>query len=83
MVLPGENKTFDQFKDDDTFCRGWAAQQSGTKGGWSYDIPYTQCMYLKGNKVPVPGGGGPSFNPGDGGRSGVGARAVTGIVSGA
>jgi hypothetical protein len=56
MVLPGEGKTLDQFHGDDTFCRGWAAQQSGTGGGWRYDIAYTQCMYIKGNKVPVTGG---------------------------
>jgi hypothetical protein len=61
MVLPGEGKTLDQFHGDDAFCRGWAAQESGSGGGWPYDIAYTQCMYIKGNKVPVPGGLQPAY----------------------
>ena len=61
MVLPGEGKTLDQFHGDDAFCRGWAAQQSGSGGGWRYDIAYTQCMYIKGNKVPVTGGFQPPY----------------------
>ena len=61
MVLPGEGKTLDQFHGDDAFCRGWAAQESGSGGGWRYDIAYTQCMYIKGNKVPVTGGFQPTY----------------------
>jgi hypothetical protein len=56
MVLPGEGRTLDQFHGDDAFCRSWAGQQSGSGGGWRYDIAYAQCMYIKGNKVPVTGG---------------------------
>ena len=63
LVLPGENKTLDQFHGDDAFCRGWAAQQSGTTGGWRYDIAYTQCMYIKGNKVPVSADLQPAYTP--------------------
>jgi hypothetical protein len=30
MVLPGDGKGFDQFRVDDTVCRQWAFQQTGT-----------------------------------------------------
>jgi hypothetical protein len=30
MVLPGNGKNFDQFQTDDSLCRQWAAQQTGT-----------------------------------------------------
>ena len=68
-VLPGDEKTIEEFHADDTTCRQWAAQQSGaaaTEGsttngrGWSsapaqrsYDLAYAQCMYTKGNQVPI------------------------------
>lgn len=116
LVLPGTDKSFDQFRADDGVCRGWAAQQSGittaqvanestatgaavgaglgavggaligsasgeAAGGaavgagvglltgtavgagnaqegamtvqWRYDNAYVQCMYAKGNQIPV------------------------------
>ena len=119
MVLPGNGKDFEQFKVDDTVCRQWALQQTGTTtekastdttvtgaavgtvlgaatgaavgaaygspgtgaavgsglgllGGTAvgaddaasaertvqrrYDIAYMQCMYAKGNQVPMPRG---------------------------
>lgn len=31
MALPGHDKTFDAFKQDDGECRGWAFQQSGAQ----------------------------------------------------
>ena len=68
-VLPGDEKTIEEFHGDDTTCREWAAQQSGvtaTQGSasnspaWSsapaqrsYDLAYAQCMYTKGNQVPI------------------------------
>ena len=29
MALPGDGKSFDQFRADDYECRGWASEQSG------------------------------------------------------
>ena len=114
MVMPGEGKTFDQFRGDDAECRQFAHYQIGgktaeqaaansgvetaivgtaigaaagaainghqgagvgaatglalgsligsdaanTSGGIlqrRYDIAYVQCMYAKGNKVPMQG----------------------------
>jgi hypothetical protein len=62
LVLPGPGKTLEQFQADDTFCRQWAAQQAartaageiyGATMQWQYDMPYQQCMFAKGNRVPV------------------------------
>jgi hypothetical protein len=124
MVLPGTGKSFDQFQTDDSDCRQWAAQQTGTTtqqaktdtavsgaaigtavgaavgaaigaaagspatgaavgagvglmggtiGGASaadgthrtvqrrYDIAYMQCMYAKGNRIPVARGSQPAY----------------------
>ncbi len=33
MVLPGGGKSFEQFQADDTICRQWATQQTGTTPG--------------------------------------------------
>jgi hypothetical protein len=68
-VLPGDEKTIEEFHGDDTTCRQWAAQQSGATAtqatasngrAWSsapaqrsYDLAYAQCMYTKGNQVPI------------------------------
>ena len=67
-VLPGDEKSLEEFQGDDTTCRQWASQQSGataTQGStsnspaWSsaaqhsYDLAYAQCMYTKGNQVPI------------------------------
>ena len=67
-VLPGDEKNLEEFQGDDTACRQWASQQSGTaptsgstSNGpvWSssaqrsYDLAYAQCMYTKGNQVPI------------------------------
>lgn len=116
MVLPGAGKSFEQFQGDDSVCRQWAMQQTGTTPGQAatestvagaaigtllgaaagaalgaaagnagvgaaagagigllggtaagagrgdfaggsvqqrYDHAYIQCMYAKGNQVPV------------------------------
>ena len=60
MVLPGTGKTLDQFHADDAACREWAGQQSSTDQ-WRYDMAYMQCMYAKGNRIPVPGGSQPTY----------------------
>jgi hypothetical protein len=66
LVLPGDGKRFDQFRSEDLVCRHYAfAQIGGTTPGQAaansseeaqqrYDIAYIQCMYAKGNRVPVP-----------------------------
>src|SRR5262245_36679786 len=123
MVLPGDGKNFEQFQVDDSICRQWAAQQTGTNtdkvttdsalsgatigtllgaaagaalgaaagnpavgaaagagvgllGGTAvganrgnagalsvqsrYDTTYMQCMYAKGNQIPVARGSQPA-----------------------
>jgi hypothetical protein len=51
-VLPGDEKTIEEFHGDDTTCRQWASQQSGAVQR-GYDLAYAQCMYTKGNQVPI------------------------------
>jgi hypothetical protein len=58
MVLPGSGKSFEQFQAEDAACRQWAAQQTettqtATPAQHRYDISYMQCMYAKGNQLPV------------------------------
>jgi hypothetical protein len=53
LVLPGNGKSFEQFQTDDAACRQWSAQQTGTSVQVRYDIAYAQCMYAKGNQIPV------------------------------
>lgn len=61
MVLPGNGKNFEQFQADDAVCRQWAAQQTGTTTQRaSYDMSYMQCMYAKGNQIPLARGPSPS-----------------------
>lgn len=67
MVLPGSRSTFDQFRQDDYACRQFASGQMGGAVGMSegsdaamvnqedYDKTYIQCMYAKGQRVPVSG----------------------------
>jgi len=68
-VLPGDEKSLEEFQGDDTTCRQWASQQSGmttaqgsssNSPAWSsapvqrsYDLAYAQCMFTKGNQVPI------------------------------
>jgi hypothetical protein len=63
LVLPGTDKDFAQFLNDDGICRQFAHSQIATyqrepnseeEGQQSYDISYLQCMYGKGHRVPVP-----------------------------
>jgi len=64
LVLPGGDKNFDQFHNDDLQCRQLTHTQLATsqqdadsreEAQQNYDIVYIQCMYGKGHKVPVPG----------------------------
>ena len=59
MVLPGAGKSLEQFQTDDGTCRQMAGQEiEKSKGGevpaqHRYDMAYMQCMYAKGNQIPV------------------------------
>jgi hypothetical protein len=64
MVLPGTNKTFDQFRLDEQDCRAHAQaqnakssteQDSAGSPQQRYDRAFLQCMYAKGHKVPLTG----------------------------
>lgn len=64
LILPGAGKDFNQFHKDDLMCRQLAHTQITTapeepdskeEGQQYYDITYIQCMYGKGDRVPVPG----------------------------
>ena len=64
LVLPGTGKDYNSFHNDDLACRQLAHDQIATsqeypdskeEGQQNYDINYIQCMYGKGNRVPVPG----------------------------
>lgn len=64
MALPGSDKSFDQFRNDDNQCRQFAHEQvtvlgtdgaSNRNGQQRYDRSYVQCMYAKDHRVPVYG----------------------------
>jgi len=64
MVLPGTNKTFDQFRLDEQDCRAHAQAQNAKSSTEEdsagspqqrYDRAFLQCMYAKGHKVPLTG----------------------------
>jgi hypothetical protein len=64
MVLPGTNKTFDQFRLDEQDCRAHAQaqnakssteQDSAGSPQQRFDRSFLQCMYAKGHKVPLTG----------------------------
>jgi hypothetical protein len=66
MVLPGTGKSLEQFRSDEAACRQWAAQQTGTTTGPTsvqrrYDMNYMQCMYTRGNQIPVTKGSQPAY----------------------
>jgi hypothetical protein len=61
MVLPGTGKTLEQFHADDAACREWVAQQTPPTDQWRSDMAYLQCMYAKGNRIPVTGGSQPAY----------------------
>lgn len=62
MALPGSDKSFDQFRNDDHQCRQFALEQAATAGTSDnlnigkqqrYDSSYIQCMYARDHRVPV------------------------------
>jgi hypothetical protein len=55
-ALPGSAKNADEFRSDDALCRQAAAVEAKATKKWRYDMTYLQCMYAKGNQIPVPGG---------------------------
>ena len=63
MVLPGTGTSFEHFRNDDTLCEQYASTQvSAGEGSDSeqelqerYDVAYVQCMYAKGQRVPISG----------------------------
>lgn len=63
LALPGPDKDFTQFQNDDVNCRKFARGQielskikpnSFEEGQQLYNIGYIQCMFGKGHRVPVP-----------------------------
>ena len=56
MALPGSAKSADEFRSDDAACRQTAAADAKATKQWRYDMTYLQCMYAKGNQIPVPSG---------------------------
>ena len=55
MALPGSAKSADEFRSDDAACRQAAEIDAEATKQWRYDMVYLQCMYAKGNQIPVPG----------------------------
>lgn len=56
MALPGSAKSADDFRSDDAACRQLAASDAAATKTWRYDMTYLQCMYARGNQIPVPSG---------------------------
>jgi len=56
MALPGSAKSADEFRSDDAACRQAAAIDAKATKAWRYDMTYLECMYAKGNQIPVPSG---------------------------
>lgn len=63
LVLPGADKSFTEFYNDDANCRQYVRGQivsskykpnSDEEGQQLYNIGFIQCMYGKGHRVPVP-----------------------------
>ena len=55
-ALPGSAKTAGEFRADDAVCRQAAAIEAKATEKWRYDMTYLQCMYAKGDQIPIPGG---------------------------
>ena len=54
MALPGSAKSADETRSDDAACRQAAEVDAKATKQWRYDMIYLQCMYAKGNQIPVP-----------------------------
>jgi hypothetical protein len=65
MALPGSAKSADEFRSDDASCRQAAAIDATATKKWRYDMTYLECMYARGNQIPVPNGMfAPTVSPG-------------------
>ncbi|MGR9086764.1 MAG: hypothetical protein ACU841_06790 [Gammaproteobacteria bacterium] len=62
LVLPGAEKDFTQFRNDEDLCRLFARNRltssqaktnSSEEAQQQYDIGFMQCMYAKGHRIPL------------------------------
>jgi hypothetical protein len=56
LALPTTGKPLDVFQAEDAACRTYAQHQSAaavTPRQSQYDLAYIQCMYSKGNAIPM------------------------------
>jgi hypothetical protein len=60
MALPGSAKGADEFRADDAACRRIAAADAKATKQWRYDMTYLQCMYTRGDQIPVSSGFAPA-----------------------
>ncbi len=56
MALPGSAKSAEEFRSDDSACRQAAALDAKATEKSRYDMTYLECMYARGNQIPVPSG---------------------------
>jgi len=85
MVLPGQGKSFDQFQADDSVCRQWALQQTGTTTGHA-SAGSTVGGAAIGTAVGAAAGaalGAAAGNPAIGAAAGAGVGLLGGTVAGA
>jgi Glycine-zipper domain len=85
MVLPGQGKNFDQFQTDDSVCRQWALQQTGTTTGHA-SAGSTVTGAAIGTAVGAAAGaalGAAAGNPAIGAAAGAGVGLLGGTVAGA
>ena len=85
MVLPGQGKNFDQFQADDSACRQWALQQTGTTTGHA-SAGSTVGGAAIGTAVGAAAGaalGAAAGNPAIGAAAGAGVGLLGGTVAGA
>ena len=85
MVLPGQGKSFDQFQADDSLCRQWALQQTGTTTG-NAAAGSTVGGAAIGTAVGTAAGaalGAAAGNPAVGAAAGAGVGLLGGTVAGA
>ncbi|WP_432259540.1 hypothetical protein [Cupriavidus sp. TMH.W2] len=81
MVLPGRNKTFDQFRGDDYNCRQFALGQVG--GVSSQQAANTAAVGSAAVGTALGAAAGAAINGGSGAAAGAGAGLVTGSAVGA
>ena len=85
MVLPGGGKSFEMFQVDDTICRQWASQQTGTTPGQAATESGVASAAL-GTVVGAAAGaaiGAAAGNPAMGAAAGAGGGLLFGSAAGA